>query len=95
MTAAPEDPASGLSPAHPEPPEHDAPCTPRAALPPERPARVPALASAPEWADAPALVSVPEPQDLCHPPVMRLARSAPVLARAAAASNIQRPKKAP
>jgi hypothetical protein len=77
-----------------EHPVHAVPCTPRAALPPERPARVPAMASAPEWADAPASASVPEHPDLCRLPAKHPARSA-LVQEAVAASNIQKPKKAP
>lgn len=81
---------------HPERPEPAAPCIPRAALPAARPERVPALASAPEWAGAQASALVPaERLDWCRLPAMLLARSVPALMRAAAASNIRRPKKAP
>ena len=77
-------------------PECDAPCIPRAALPAERRARVPVLASALEWADAPALAHGPaERRDWCRLRAKRPAHSAPALTRAAAASNIQRAKKAP
>ena len=101
LIAAPEAPAehtataSARNPALPERLERAVPCIPPAALPAERPERVPATASALEWVDAPATVSVPEQVGSCRLPAKRLARSVQAPTRAAAASNIQRARKAP
>jgi hypothetical protein len=91
LIAALAAPASVRSP---EGPVDAAPCTPRAALPPEHPELVPATASVLEWADARAMASALELPDSCRLLAKRLARSAPALERDAGASSIQKPKKA-
>lgn len=104
MTAVPEDQgaeamASVLREdlaARPERPEHAVPCIPRGMrLRAQRRVHVPALASVPEWPDAPASPLVPaERPDSCRLQAKRRARSVPAPMRAAAVSNIQGPKKA-
>ena len=70
-----------------EDPEPGAPCIPRAAPLEERqPARAPALAR--------DLVVAQERRALCRPPEKRRAPSAVAQTRVAAASNIQKQKKA-